>query len=174
MKKCFPKKIQTRCFDEADHLLWRLHHAARISKRLLAVSAGNAVQFFFSFFVLKKEQKKAAHFETKADIVNRGFSGYTTELALEVAFNFAFGNVAADPLCVVVFFGANDSALPISNQHVPVEAYRKNLSTIVERLRAKWPDVAILIVSPPPINEAAWFEVFFFFFALLFVTVKKG
>lgn len=78
-----------------------------------------------------------------------------------MAFNFAFGNLVVDPLCVLVFFGANDSALPISNQHVPVEAYRKNLVSIVERLRAKWPDVTILIVSPPPINEAAWFDAIF-------------
>lgn len=98
----------------------------------------------------------AAHFETKCDVLNRGFSGYTTQLALDVAMEVAFGNVTQSPLVVTIFFGANDAALPICNQHVPIGMYRKNLAIICERLRAKWPDVSLVLISPPPVDDEKW------------------
>ncbi len=98
----------------------------------------------------------ADHFATKCDVLNRGCSGYTTDLALSVAFEWAFSGLAEQPLFVVVCFGANDAALLSSVQHVPLDRYQSNLTALVGRLRAKWPGLEIVLVSPPPLDDAKW------------------
>jgi len=61
---------------------------------------------------------------------------------------------------VTVFFGANDSSLAAVNprQHVPLDEYAANLRLIVTRLKAQCPGVTVVIITPPPICEAALAE----------------
>ena len=70
----------------------------------------------------------------RVDVVNRGFSGYNTNLAKillpQVFPKESLQNVAG----IVIWFGSNDSALAgdaRNNQNVPLEQYRKNLEDIV-------------------------------------------
>ncbi|KAE8789208.1 GDSL esterase/lipase [Hordeum vulgare] len=70
------------------------------------------------------------------------------------AFSAIPASAAVD--AVTVFFGANDASLPDwSNafQHVPLPEYRENLRAIRALLRARWPSAAVILVTPPLIDE---------------------
>lgn len=55
----------------------------------------------------------AADYSRRADVLNRGFSGYTSRHAVEHLLSRVFMGPLEEPcLFVTVFFGANDSALP--------------------------------------------------------------
>lgn len=83
----------------------------------------------------------------RADVLNRGFSGYNTRHALEVlssVFVSSDINVHSNAnsndhvLMVAVFFGANDASLPGDRehcQHVPIDEYENNLRRIVQTIR---------------------------------------
>ncbi|XP_073042181.1 GDSL esterase/lipase At5g45920-like [Primulina eburnea] len=102
----------------------------------------------------------ANHFCRTVDVVLRGYSGYNTRMALQVT-----GKVfpppeegGDDPAAVTVFFGANDACLPdrsSAHQHVPLEEYKQNLHAIVDFIQKRWPSTRVLLISPPPIDEAA-------------------
>ena len=92
----------------------------------------------------------------KADVLNRGCSGYTSALALSHGYEWAFPPAAPAPLFVVVCFGANDAALHGFSQHVPLEAFASNLGRLLGLLRGRWPGLELLLVSPPPLDDALW------------------
>ncbi|KAL7483450.1 hypothetical protein ACHAW6_009101 [Cyclotella cf. meneghiniana] len=113
----------------------------------------------------------------RADVLNRGFSGYNTRHALEVlssVFVSSDINVQSNDnsndrvLMVAVFFGANDASLPGDRehcQHVPIDEYENNLRRIVQTIRATFPEEnkgqnlrvpPILLITPPPIDEKKW------------------
>eukprot|EP00884_Botryococcus_braunii_P006854 jgi/Botrbrau1/1616/Bobra.0185s0031.1 len=90
----------------------------------------------------------------KADIVLRGYSGYNTRWA-QYLLPSIFSTDVPPPELVIVFFGANDAAIPdhlSSRQHVPVEEYMENLRKIVLHLRSINVRQTVLI-SPPPVGE---------------------
>ena len=98
----------------------------------------------------------------RADVVNRGFSGYTAKwCALMLPTLFPADDPAWEvPLLAVVFLGANDAALPSREQHVPVHEYEQYLSRIVaylqKRRRADGARTQILLLTPPPVDEDRW------------------
>lgn len=78
----------------------------------------------------------------RADVLNRGYSGYNTRHALDILPSVFGSNDGSKPdddvLMVTVFFGANDSSLPGDRehcQHVPIDEYESNLRTIVNSIR---------------------------------------
>lgn len=81
----------------------------------------------------------ARDYSRRADIFNRGYSGYNTRMAVEELLpnNEVFGTPPGDNgvLFCTVFFGANDAALPGERQHVPIEEYGSNLAKIVTTIR---------------------------------------
>ncbi|CAK9152580.1 unnamed protein product [Ilex paraguariensis] len=101
------------------------------------------------------------HFSRAVDVVLRGYSGYNTRWALRVLdkvfpAEIDVGN-AGEPLAVTVFFGANDACLPdrcSAFQHVPLDEYEHNLRSIVSFLKMRWPTTHVLLITPPPIDEA--------------------
>ncbi|XP_047059631.1 GDSL esterase/lipase At5g45920-like [Lolium rigidum] len=102
----------------------------------------------------------ANHFGRQADVVLRGLSGYNTRWALKVLDRAMEGaaNESADPAAVTVFFGANDASLPDqqqAHQHVPLDEYQTNLRAICAYFKSKWPAAAIILITPPPIDEPA-------------------
>eukprot|EP00297_Palpitomonas_bilix_P010082 CAMPEP_0113880356 /NCGR_PEP_ID=MMETSP0780_2-20120614/7739_1 /TAXON_ID=652834 /ORGANISM="Palpitomonas bilix" /LENGTH=276 /DNA_ID=CAMNT_0000867021 /DNA_START=139 /DNA_END=969 /DNA_ORIENTATION=+ /assembly_acc=CAM_ASM_000599 len=99
----------------------------------------------------------------KADVVNKGFSGYTTRsmrFALKRVLESAGVPTAFKPDFATIFLGANDAALPgrSSGQHVPVEEYKENLRYIAEQVKAIHADVKLIFITPPPIDEVAFLE----------------
>ncbi|XP_047052957.1 GDSL esterase/lipase At5g45920-like [Lolium rigidum] len=102
----------------------------------------------------------ADHFARQADVVLRGLSGYNTRWALKVLGRAMEGAAAggADPAAVTVLLGSNDASLPDRAEphlHVPLAEYQDNLRAICAHLKNKWPSAAIILITPPPIYEAA-------------------
>ncbi|CAH8278138.1 unnamed protein product [Arabidopsis lyrata] len=97
----------------------------------------------------------------KADMVLRGYSGYNTRWALKVVervFPAAEEDGRDSPVAVTVFFGANDACMPercSGFQHVPLDEYKQNLRSIISFLKNRWPKTAIILITPPPIDEEA-------------------
>ncbi|XP_015420426.1 PREDICTED: isoamyl acetate-hydrolyzing esterase 1 homolog, partial [Myotis davidii] len=96
----------------------------------------------------------------KCDVLNRGFSGYNTRWAKIILPRLIRkGNILDSPVAVTIFFGANDSALKDENpkQHIPLEEYVANLRSMVQYLRSvDVPEGRIVLITPPPLCEAAW------------------
>mmetsp|Transcript_1908 Transcript_1908/g.2720 ORF Transcript_1908/g.2720 Transcript_1908/m.2720 type:complete len:266 (+) Transcript_1908:103-900(+) len=98
----------------------------------------------------------ASRYARRADILNRGFSGYNTKWGLKILEH----SPSSFPSCadlVLIFFGANDARLPDETniQHVPIDEYGSNLKEIVkafQNLKSKH----IVLVTPPPLNEEQW------------------
>ncbi|MGK3741187.1 MAG: lysophospholipase L1-like esterase [Bacillariaceae sp.] len=116
-------------------------------------------------------------YQRRADVLNRGFSGYNTRHALDLVPKLFPKNNDDDdsststyllPLFCTIFFGANDAALPSTptnsdsgRQHVPKKEYKKNLEKIVLSIRERTgtkssDDLLIIIITPPPVDEETW------------------
>jgi lysophospholipase L1-like esterase len=121
----------------------------------------------------------AAAYTRRADVLNRGFSGYNTNFALELLPR-VFGPLeevsssssssdecdsSSGMLFCTVFFGANDAAKPGEDQHVPLETFGENLGKIISRIRARCKNGSgssssssfpIILFTPPPVHEEMW------------------
>lgn len=90
-------------------------------------------------------------------IINHGYSGYNTEW-ITTALHYIFpltGQDSTDNVIATVFFGANDGS-PHGLQHVPLEKYTQNLIGIIQHLRHLNPDIAIILITPPPVDNTVW------------------
>ncbi|EGD76418.1 hypertrophic agonist responsive protein [Salpingoeca rosetta] len=93
-------------------------------------------------------------FQRKVDVVNRGFSGYTTRSARAMLKHIFPEQGEADPhLFVTVFFGANDAAQEC-DQHVPIEEYEENLDAILSTIKRRAKHV--VMIAPPPVDHVRW------------------
>lgn len=99
----------------------------------------------------------ADRYQRRADVFNRGFSGYNSSWFLRYA---ATDEGKADLFehdgvkLVTIFFGANDASDPDLNKrhHVPIDAYKSNIKDIVSLTRSNFgEDVKIILVTPPPV-----------------------
>ena len=90
-------------------------------------------------------------YQRRADVINRGFSGFNTKFYLHMPME----NLPSDKAMAIIFFGANDAALKDidPHHHVSVEDYRDNLRTLIDRVKSKYPqcDNNILLITPPPV-----------------------
>lgn len=98
-----------------------------------------------------------AHMYTrKADVINRGFGGYNSRMAVHLLPHIFSEEAVRNTILATIFLGANDAAKPAggsSRQHVPVQQYGDNLRTIVKHVR----DVGvqnIILIAPPPVVDA--------------------
>ncbi|KAL8526671.1 hypothetical protein ACS0TY_015756 [Phlomoides rotata] len=96
-------------------------------------------------------------YDTKADIIIRGYAGWNSRNALEVL-NQVFPQDAADhPSLVIVYFGGNDAMLPHPSglgPHVPLHEYVENMKKIALHLRSLSEDIRIIFLTSPPVDEA--------------------
>ncbi|KAM0035098.1 putative GDSL lipase/esterase, SGNH hydrolase superfamily [Helianthus debilis subsp. tardiflorus] len=95
-------------------------------------------------------------YSRKADIVVRGYGGYTTRWALFLLHHIFPLTSSTPPVATTVFFGANDAALTgrySERQHVPLDEYKENLRKIVRHLKECSPTMLIVLITPPPIDE---------------------
>jgi len=89
----------------------------------------------------------------RLDVVNRGFSGYTSPLALQTLPRFFPTPSQAHVRVMTVFFGANDACLPGSVQHVPLEKYVACLKGIVEHEVVRQHGTQVILIVPAPVDE---------------------
>ncbi|KAI9252423.1 SGNH hydrolase [Phascolomyces articulosus] len=105
-------------------------------------------------------------YQRKVDVVNRGFSGYNTEWGLPILRQLLptvekQKQTPAKILLATIFLGANDSALPFALQHVPLDKFKENLNTMISMFKSPEspsynPDVRLVLITPPPLNEVQW------------------
>ena len=99
----------------------------------------------------------AQHYQRKADVVNRGYSGYNTAWAGATLFPPLVSELSSQRVALAtLWFGANDAALAdgaSANQHVPLEQYAENLRGMVGELQRVAEHVVIL--TPPPVDDLA-------------------
>lgn len=112
----------------------------------------------------------SAAFTRRCDVLNRGFAGYNTRLMLQLLPRIIGAPTTTDSsttcnhdlLFCTIFLGANDAVLPGELQHVPIDEYAANLDKIMIKMRESTGKsdndslVPIILLSPPPIDEAAW------------------
>jgi lysophospholipase L1-like esterase len=97
----------------------------------------------------------ADRYQRRADIINRGMSGYNTRWYLRYASDNDVWNEPGTIVLVTIFFGANDAALIDQDpaKHVPIPEYKDNLKAIVEKAQESYPQANILLITPPPVHK---------------------
>ncbi|TLD20968.1 gb [Venturia nashicola] len=91
----------------------------------------------------------------RLDVVNRGFSGYNTNLALRVMHRAIPSTSDANVRIVGLFFGANDSCFPtkVNNQCVPLPEFKSNLIKILRHPNLSGHNARIFLITNPPVIE---------------------
>ncbi|KAI0317859.1 SGNH hydrolase-type esterase domain-containing protein [Amylostereum chailletii] len=95
------------------------------------------------------------------DVLNRGYSGFTTEWALPV-FEQILAKKTEQPhvppvRLLTIWFGANDACIKPSPQHVPLDQFITNLRAMIHLVTSPSsahhsPQTKIILLTPPPIN----------------------
>lgn len=88
-----------------------------------------------------------------ADVVNRGYSGYNSRWIRQIITKLVSSE---STIIATVFLGANDSAVDILSQYVPVEEYSENLKFIVNHVRQLHPNCAVILITPPRVDNVRW------------------
>ncbi|KAH8554454.1 SGNH hydrolase-type esterase domain-containing protein [Umbelopsis sp. PMI_123] len=101
-------------------------------------------------------------YQRRADVLNRGFGGYTSKWAVPILNQMLPHTVdesqRARIRLITLFFGANDSAKVGTFQHVPIDEYANNLSKMIERINQYSTDTRVIVITTPPVNEDQWHE----------------
>jgi lysophospholipase L1-like esterase len=96
----------------------------------------------------------ASYWSRKADVYNRGYSGYNTSNAIRIVDQAV---ISLRPDLVGIFYGANDAAAE-GYQSVGIADYEANLRNIVSKIQVALPNVTIFLITPPPIWEPTLIE----------------
>ncbi|KAF1991117.1 lipolytic enzyme [Aulographum hederae CBS 113979] len=92
----------------------------------------------------------------RIEVVNRGLSGYNTDMALTV-YDKVIPNPKDSKLRLMsMFFGANDACFPTArnNQCVPIPRFTANLiKMLTHPCLLAHQGVRLILITPPPINE---------------------
>ena len=99
----------------------------------------------------------------KADVLNRGFAGYNSELLKRALPRLINGELCKEIACLTLCVGANDSWSPIDrpkyNPSLPLERYTANVVQMVEFLLSNGlSKEKILLITPPTIVPDLWAE----------------
>jgi lysophospholipase L1-like esterase len=93
----------------------------------------------------------------RADVLNRGFNGYTSKWLREDIEGERLGlpPPGAPVVAITIKLGSNDMS-PYPAVHVPVKEYMANLEAIVRWLRQRYTTAAVLLMTPPPTDGPAF------------------
>lgn len=91
----------------------------------------------------------ADQYQRRADLLNRGMSGYNTRWYIRYAKDSGIWEEPGKVVLVTIWFGANDAATLY--QHVPLSEYETNLETIIDKAKESYPEAKILLIAPPPV-----------------------
>ncbi|KAF8911148.1 SGNH hydrolase-type esterase domain-containing protein [Gymnopilus junonius] len=105
-------------------------------------------------------QRLSHVYARKLDVLNHGYSGYNTEWGLPV-FEQCIAKTdekhAPKIRVLVIWFGANDSCIKPSPQHIPLAKFVSNLKQMIDMIKSPEsprfsPETRIILISPPPVN----------------------
>ena len=122
-----------------------------------------------SFLFLSQRGAGIANtYQRRADILNRGMSGYNTTWYLRYAQdngvwhegrsnngnNDNSGN-GDEIVLIILFFGANDASIEEYNPHayVSLDDYTNNLRTLIDKCQLHYKNARIIIITPPPVHH---------------------
>lgn len=93
-------------------------------------------------------------FRRRADVLNRGLSGYSSKW-MDSQISKVIREIIQlkedeQVFMLVVLIGTNDSVLSGNPHHVPLHDYKLNLQRVVKALNSACPGAALLLVTPPP------------------------
>ncbi|CAO1629267.1 unnamed protein product [Sympodiomycopsis kandeliae] len=96
-------------------------------------------------------------YQRRADVVNRGFSGYTTRDVVPLLPTIFSSNPSQGPniIAVTIWLGCNDSINETESQYVSPEDYIRNLRTIIDTITNSGQaqdSPYILVISPTPVQ----------------------
>ncbi|KAF9346702.1 hypothetical protein BGX34_003710 [Mortierella sp. NVP85] len=108
----------------------------------------------------------AQSYQRRLDIVNRGYSGYTSEQGIHLLPQFLprveqSTSTAPKIQFLTIFYGANDACLSPSLQHVELERYEQNIRTMIDMVHSPnsptySPGTRIILICPGPVEESLW------------------
>ncbi|KAI5804980.1 SGNH hydrolase-type esterase domain-containing protein [Geopyxis carbonaria] len=89
----------------------------------------------------------------RADVLNRGLSGYNSNWLLDHYLETILGAYAsANIIMWIILVGANDACLPGFVHHVPVSQFKENLEKMIVAIQRQH-KCKVLVLSPPPIDK---------------------
>lgn len=110
---------------------------------------------------LSKVSQIAHVYTRRVDVINRGFSGYNSRWLLRMLpelFPYYLYR-SHPPSLITCLVGSNDSTLPVSRQHVPLEEFKENIQKIVEYFKGmgrRRNEIPVILLTPPPLDERGW------------------
>ncbi|OQS00293.1 hypothetical protein THRCLA_06055 [Thraustotheca clavata] len=89
-----------------------------------------------------------------ADVLNRGFAGWTTKDYLTNAIPPIVAQMKnAPPMLVTILLGSNDAVLPGTYGHADESEYEANLMKIATSFTDAFPNTKLLLITPPPVDD---------------------
>ncbi|OQS00784.1 isoamyl acetate-hydrolyzing esterase 1, partial [Achlya hypogyna] len=105
--------------------------------------------------LLGYEALLANDYVRRADVLNRGFAGWTTRDFLTSAVPPLVAElVATPPVLVTILLGSNDAVLPGNYGHADAATFAANLVAIASKLREVFPKTHLLLMTPPPVDDS--------------------
>ena len=97
----------------------------------------------------------ANRYQRRADVLNRGMSGYNTRWFLRYADDNGIWAEPGNVVLVTIFFGANDAALQEQDpaKFVPIPEYKDNLQQLITKTQTSYPKAKVLVITPPPVHK---------------------
>lgn len=98
-------------------------------------------------------------YSRRADIVNRGFGGYTSQQGLSLLPKIIpslHPDTSPEIKLCFVFFGANDAFQPPQTPgrtRVDLEEFSRNISKIIEYLQSVSREMKVVLMTPPAVDE---------------------
>lgn len=103
----------------------------------------------------------------KADIINRGYSGYNSELLYHTVQQsiqnniWNINNMDQSPVVYTIMIGTNDAVLPkTSTQHIPLLQYKANVVSLIGLLKSYHRNNSqscfIVLITPPYTEPWRW------------------
>ncbi|KAF0717555.1 Aste57867_2232 [Aphanomyces stellatus] len=89
----------------------------------------------------------------KADIINRGYAGWTTRSWLQQMPILLEDWRTKPPALAFLFIGTND-ACGLPNVNVPVDEYQANVITLVQSMQAAPWNTRVMLVTPLPVDDS--------------------
>eukprot|EP00040_Diaphanoeca_grandis_P013157 m.66526 g.66526 ORF g.66526 m.66526 type:complete len:280 (+) comp23699_c0_seq1:172-1011(+) len=90
------------------------------------------------------------YWNRKADVINRGCSGYNTQWAKQVVAEI----VEIKPDLLILFFGANDAMYTKFPHAVPLEQFQANLNGFIQAIASNSAETSVILITAPPVDEA--------------------
>ncbi|KAH7417825.1 GDSL Lipase/Acylhydrolase family protein-like protein [Cadophora sp. MPI-SDFR-AT-0126] len=100
-----------------------------------------------------------AAYVRRFDVINRGYSGYNTNHAVDIITRALPTPEQASMKFLTIWFGANDANKnPTQGQYVPPEQFKFNLLAIINHPAVKTHSPNIILITPPPFEESLLVE----------------